>query len=231
MIFSRLFFPKQLIIAFLSLLLTFSLFCVIPASTSSVEAQQTISGSITKSSESQALQQMIRGILSANGLSQDLVQQAYVEPSDSLNAYTDGTRVVVTEPLWRKLTTADQRAFVVGHELAHDVLHHIEKTTARRVGVVVLDRVFGRFLPNQPLRTASQLGLQLVDRKFSRNDEYQADELGIQLMRKAGYRPQAALQVFDTLKKASARGATPEFLLTHPIPESRIQALSKKYQL
>lgn len=176
------------------------------------------------------LEAMVNRILQANQLSESLVQRSNLESSDTLNAYTDGEKVVITSALWNQLSTQDQRAFVASHEVAHIALSHIEKTTYRRVGFSVLGNLLSRFLGGGLATTASSVGLQLIERKFSRNQEYQADELGLQMMRKAGYDPHAALDVFKTLKQASG-ARTPEFLSTHPIPESRMEALVKQYEL
>lgn len=177
----------------------------------------------------ESLPVMVERLLAANQLPAELVQEAKIEPNDELNAYTNGYKVVVTSGLWNRLRTNDERAFVVSHEVAHIALQHIEKTTYRKVGLGLLSRFIGAATQQPLLGTAGSLGLQLIDRKFDRNQEYQADDLGLQLMKKAGYRPQAALGVFQVLDQASANGRPPEFLLTHPIPQNRIENLVRKH--
>jgi predicted Zn-dependent protease len=174
---------------------------------------------------------IVNRLISLNQLSPQLVQSVGMERNATLNAYTNGQSIVITDGLWTALTTPDERAFVLSHELSHIVLRHIEKTQVRRVGFSLLDNVLNRFSgQNRLIGVASSIGMSLVDKKFSRNVEYQADELGIQLMQRAGYNPKAALSVFSTLSRAD-RSGSPEFLRSHPISQSRVQALVRKYQL
>ncbi len=69
--------------------------------------------------------------------------------------------------------------------------------------------------------------------KFSRDDELQADDLGVKYMIEAGYNPQALVQVMYILKEASGGQRVPEFSSTHPSSEhriARIQEAIDKYQ-
>jgi predicted Zn-dependent protease len=150
--------------------------------------------------------------------------QFYLVDQDVLNAWTDGKDVYMSKKLWETLTTTDQRAFVIGHELSHKALHHVEKNTLRQVGFGSVLRLLSRNHPKTAL--VSALGAKLLDQKFSRGDEYQADNLGLQMMGRAGYQPKAAVEVLDILMRESPN-TTPEFLSSHPLSRSRIQALLK----
>src|SRR5262249_17238410 len=147
------------------------------------------------------------------------------------NAATDGQNLVITSALLERLTTDDERAFVISHELSHILLQHIGKTELRRVGLTLLDTYLVRRYTTQGslAQLASELGIGLVDKRSSRGYEYQADDLGVKLMAQAGYNPQAAIRVFDILKAATPGNQTPEFLQDHPITDSRIRALVQKY--
>jgi predicted Zn-dependent protease len=175
---------------------------------------------------------ILNRIKQANQIDPNLIRSIKIESGDQINAYTNGQDIVLTTAIWRGLSTEDMRAFVIAHELAHVLLKHIQSTQLRRVGL----SLFGRFMeqrvaPGSLLSRADDIGLLLVDRKFSRDVEYQADESGIRLMRQAGYNPKAAMAVFQFLKQANGGRTPPEFLSTHPISESRIRNLSRKYQL
>jgi predicted Zn-dependent protease len=61
--------------------------------------------------------------------------------------------------------------------------------------------------------------------KFSREDESQADERGLEYMTTAGFDPRAMIDVMQILKQLDAGGSTPEFLQTHPDPGNRIEAI------
>lgn len=180
--------------------------------------------------------QVLQQLESANTVPAQINPRVLVENSTTLNAYTNGSDIVVTKALLDRLTTNDERAFVIGHELSHILLNHISKTQVRTVGLSLLDRVLGRYIPQGTLGgtltdLAAQWGINLYQLKSARSYEYQADDLGIQLMAKAGYNPQAAMDVFHILEASTGGSRVPEFLQNHPLDESRIRALAQKYKL
>lgn len=181
----------------------------------------------------QSLQVILDRLLSANHVPAEIVPTLEVQRSSTLNAATDGKKLLITSGLLSRLNDDDERAFVISHELAHILLQHISKTQARRIGLSLLDMFIVRRYTAEGsiVQMASELGIGLVDKRSSRGFEYQADDLGVRLMRQAGYNPQAAIRVFDTLSRATAGNRTPEFLQDHPITESRIRALVQKYKL
>jgi predicted Zn-dependent protease len=61
--------------------------------------------------------------------------------------------------------------------------------------------------------------------KYSRDDELEADALGVRFLGQAGYDPEAMIEVMEILARASRGNSPPEFLSTHPLPESRIGRL------
>jgi predicted Zn-dependent protease len=178
-------------------------------------------------------QAILTRLKSANNVPGDISPVLKIDDSDQLNAYTDGENLVITTALLSRLTTDDQRAFVISHELSHILLQHIAKTQVRRVGLSLLDSlVVRRYAPQGSLvQLASELGIGLVDKRSSRSFELQADDLGVKLLSQSGYNPQAAIQVFDILKAATPTNHVPEFLQDHPISDSRIRALVQKYKL
>jgi predicted Zn-dependent protease len=178
----------------------------------------------------ESAEQITQRLLAANQLPSNVVQSVQVVRSNQLNAATDGRRILISSALWNQLRTNDERAFIISHELAHVILQHIEQTQARRIGISLLDRyLINRFLePGSWWDVAQNLGFTLIDKRFSRNVEYEADDLGLQLMARAGYRPQAALQVFDMFQRMQSY-QLPEFLLDHPLNRSRIEALVRRY--
>ncbi len=168
----------------------------------------------------------------ANQIPPGLAPTVKVEKSPDLNAATNGREILITDSLLQKLDTNGERAFVIGHELAHVVQDHVSKTQTRRFGLSLLDQfLVRRYVSEGTLADlAAQLGLGLIDKKYSRNYEYQADEVGMKLMVSAGYPPCAALNVFDMLQANTRATRTPEFLMDHPMNKSRIQALVRQYQ-
>jgi Zn-dependent protease with chaperone function len=179
------------------------------------------------------LRAMMTRIISQNGLDlpQSVVDASVVQKSDVVNAYTDGSKVVMTTALWNKLTTPDAKAFVVGHEMGHITNRHIQRGMTRKVGFTIFSRLASAFISNPLASLGAQYGAQLVDLKFDRGQEYQADDSGVAYIMKAGYNKNAAIDVFRVLKEASQGGNQIEFTKTHPLPDSRIQTLTEKYDL
>lgn len=175
---------------------------------------------------------ILNKLLAANSVDPKRIKTIQVIEEDVWNAYTDGQSIYFTKPLWQALQTEDQRAFVLSHELSHILLGHIPKTTARRVALGAFAQfVLGKYTQNkQALQQLESLTLSAIDMKFSRSMELGADERGVQLMSGAGYNTQGAIQAFEILESQS-QGGPPEFLRSHPLSKSRINALSKKYGL
>lgn len=204
----------------------------------STPASAQIQGQVTQNAPSTSnelnAENILHRLLSANNIAPDRVQHIQIMKADELNAATDGKDIIFSSALWNLLRTDDQRAFVIGHELSHIVLNHVPKTQGRRIGLILLSRWLTRDanaetgVRSQLVQAATAAGLSLVDNKFSRNMELSADDNGLRIMTKAGYKAPAALEVFNLMEQASPN-ATPEFLQSHPLSKSRIQALVKKY--
>lgn len=180
----------------------------------------------------QALQTVIARLKSANQLSPHIGQNIVVEESTQLNAATDGQTLYITRGMLNALTRDDQMAFVISHELSHITLNHIPKTALRRGGWQLLDQgVLSRIYPSGSIwDVAEKASITLLEKKFSRNSEYQADTRGLAMMTQAGYDPQAAIEVLNLLQ-ASSPNSTPEFLQDHPLNKARIETLVDKYKL
>jgi Zn-dependent protease with chaperone function len=192
-----------------------------------------LNGSVQRTEMLQSPQAILEALKAANKIPADIAPTVKVVRSDTLNAATDGQNIVITSGLLGRLTTNDQRAFVISHELSHIVLQHIAKTQFRRLGLSLLDQLLlRRYVSEGSLADmAAQLGINLYDKRNARVYEYQADDLGIQMMARSGYQTQSAIQVFQILQAATPGSRTPEFLQDHPITESRIRALAQKYNL
>ena len=149
--------------------------------------------------------------------------------AETINAFAlPGGQVFITRALFDKLETEGELAGVLGHETGHVVARHsaeqIAKTnlTQGLTGAAVI----ATYDPNNPasMGTAqvAQLIGQLVNLKFGRDDELEADKLGVCFMSAAGYDPQEMVGVMQILKAASQGGGPPEFFSTHPDPGNRI---------
>jgi len=117
----------------------------------------------------------------------------------------------------------DEVALVMGHEIAHALREHARermgKTAATR-GVIEIGSALlglgggGRYL--------ADMSGQLVTLKFSRDDETEADLVGMELAARAGYDPRAGITLWKKMSAAN-KGAPAEWLSTHPSGGSRIK--------
>jgi predicted Zn-dependent protease len=116
----------------------------------------------------------------------------------------------------------DEVAMILGHEAAHALREHAReqmgKTAATRIGAGVLSALLG--LGNAG-DTLLNMGGQLLTLRFSRDDESEADLVGVDLAARSGYDPAAGITLWKKMMSA-AKGAPPEFLSTHPANATRI---------
>ncbi|MDO9196718.1 M48 family metallopeptidase [Rhodoferax sp.] len=118
--------------------------------------------------------------------------------------------------------TDDEVAMVMGHEIAHALREHARermgKNAATGIGASLLSQVFGF---GQLGQTLTNYGAQLLTLQFSREDESEADLVGMELAARAGYNPRAAITLWQKMGAAN-KGAPPQWLSTHPSGNSRI---------
>jgi Putative Zn-dependent protease, contains TPR repeats len=152
--------------------------------------------------------------------------------NQTINAFAlPGGQVFITDALLKRLTTRGQLAGVLGHEVGHVVARHSAAHMAKAqltqglTGAAVIASYDPHNSNSYRNAAFAMLVAQMIDLKFSRNDESQADHLGTEFMSQAGYDPRAMVGVMEVLKKASEGGHTPEFFSTHPDPGNREQAI------
>ncbi|UXH78250.1 M48 family metallopeptidase [Roseateles amylovorans] len=119
--------------------------------------------------------------------------------------------------------TDDEVAIVMGHEIAHALREHARermgKTMATNGAIELGAAIFG--LGNMG-RSIAGIGGQLLSLRFSREDESEADLVGMELAARAGYNPEAGVSLWEKMGRA-AKGAPPQMLSTHPAGPTRIQ--------
>lgn len=116
----------------------------------------------------------------------------------------------------------DEVAMIMGHEAAHALREHAReqmgKKATTQVGVGVISALLGLGgLGDAALR----MGGELLTMKFGREDESEADLIGIDLAARAGYDPGAGVTLWQKMAQAS-KGAPPQFISTHPSGPTRI---------
>ena len=123
--------------------------------------------------------------------------------------------------------TDDEVAAVMGHEIAHALREHARarmgKAAATNIGANIASQIFG--LGNLG-NAALGAGANLLTLKFSRDDETDADLVGLELMARAGYDPRAGITLWQKMQAAN-KGAPPQWMSTHPSGDSRIKEIEK----
>jgi predicted Zn-dependent protease len=122
----------------------------------------------------------------------------------------------------------DEVAAIMGHEVAHALREHARermgKTAATRIGAGVLSALLGLGSAGD---TLLNMGGQLLTLKFSREDETEADIVGMDLAARAGYKPGAGVTLWQKMM-ATNKGAPPQWMSTHPASETRIRDIQAK---
>jgi len=121
----------------------------------------------------------------------------------------------------------DEVAMVMGHEIAHALREHARermgKQAATNVGANVLSQVLGLGRTGNAVLGASA---SLMTLKFSRDDESEADTVGLELAARAGYDPRAGITLWQKMQGAN-KGAPPQWLSTHPAGDTRIKEIER----
>jgi predicted Zn-dependent protease len=121
----------------------------------------------------------------------------------------------------------DEVAMIMGHEVAHALREHARermgKQAATNIGLSIGAQLLG--LGNAGAQIAS-MGGQLLNLKFGREDESEADLVGMELAARAGYNPRAGVSLWQKMGAAS-KGAPPQFLSTHPSGPTRIKDIER----
>jgi len=143
----------------------------------------------------------------------------------AVNAFAlPGGFIYVTRGLMTHLQSEAELVAVMGHEIGHVTARHgadqMTKSQLANIGLGVGAILSGH---EELVGLASQ-GLGLLFLKYGRDDERQADDLGLRYLVHAGYDPRPMGDVFDTLERVSASeggGKVPTWLSTHPAPGDR----------
>ena len=150
--------------------------------------------------------------------------------SQQINAFCmPGGKIAFYSGILSKLQLNDDEvAMIMGHEVAHALLEHARermgKNMATRGAIELGAALFGL---GGLGRTAADMGSQLLTLRFSRDDESEADALGVLLAARAGYLPGAGVTLWQKMLAAS-KGAPPQFLSTHPSGDSRIKDMQAR---
>ncbi|NRA72512.1 MAG: M48 family metallopeptidase [Gammaproteobacteria bacterium] len=160
--------------------------------------------------------------------------EVVVFDSKQVNAFAlPGGHIGVYTGLMGVATTADQLAAVIGHEVGHVLANHSNERLSRNqltsMGMNMANGAFdmagiqNKQIWMQGLGLGAQYGIALP---FGRSQESESDLIGLDMMAKAGFAPQASVSLWQAMGKASGGQAPMEFLSTHPSNSHRISDLN-----
>ena len=154
--------------------------------------------------------------------------------TDVINAFAvPGCYIYITRGLLAAMNSEDELASVLGHEVGHVVADHSDRRANRGtiagLGAVLVGVLSG----SGELMNAAGQAAQVWTLGYSRDQEYESDDLGIRYMLANGYNPYAAADMLAALGAASSLDALtkgrddaeaiPEWSRTHPLSENRVQ--------
>lgn len=148
--------------------------------------------------------------------------------SDVLNAFAaPGGYMYFYTGLIKFLDNEAQFAGVMAHEMAHADRRHSTQMLTREYGFSLLLSMALGENPSQLKQIAAELAMGLGNLKYSRTNEYEADEYGVKYLYGTGYHAREMAGFFEKLDNSDR---TPEFLSTHPSPENRIEKIEEVWR-
>ncbi|MDX2116053.1 MAG: M48 family metallopeptidase [Planctomycetota bacterium] len=154
--------------------------------------------------------------------------------SDVINAFAlPGGKVFISRALAEEFTTEAQLAGVLGHEIGHVTAEHADRSIQNQLPASVLATIGGAVAGESASMQAAVnvlvSGAGTFALRYSREQENEADQLGMRYMTKAGYHPKGMLEVMQVLARATeGAGGPPEWLSTHPAPQTRIGIIRER---
>jgi predicted Zn-dependent protease len=156
----------------------------------------------------------------------DYAYQFYVVEDPSPNAFTiPGGTIYVHTGLIKFAEDSDALAGVMAHEIGHAFERHPAKAMSRQYGVQRLSSLIFKGDKAGLQNVAFQLAGNAVLLRYSRDDEFQADEVGYLILKRAGYKTDGLLRFFSKLQTLERGGFSIPFLSTHPPTPERIARL------
>ncbi|MDI1300478.1 MAG: M48 family metallopeptidase [bacterium] len=154
-----------------------------------------------------------------------------LESKNELNAYcAPGGKIMFFSGIISQLKlTDDEIAAIMGHEIAHALREHgrerMSQAYAQQMGLQIGGSLLG--IDSNQAQLIQQVATVAISLPHSREQEAEADILGLELMARAGYDPRAAVSLWEKMGQASGAGG-PAFLSTHPSGPQRISGIQSK---
>jgi len=166
----------------------------------------------------------------------DLSWEMAIFDNEAVNAFAmPGGKIGVMVGILKAAQNQDQLAAVIGHEIAHVTADHSKERASRgrlsNVGIQVAAVLLGgghqgaTYTAYEALNQGAAFGIMLP---FSRNQESEADVIGLKYMARAGFDPRAAVPLWQNMTDEAGE-ARAEFISTHPSSDKRIDALVSQW--
>lgn len=149
---------------------------------------------------------------------------------ETINAFAlPGGQIFFTYGLFKHLETEDEVAGVIGHEIGHVIARHSAQQMAKSqlISGLVMAGASAASNGGQNNAQMAQMIGGMINMKYGRADESQADKLGTQFMVNAGYNPGGIIKVMEVLKAQMGSSRQPEIMSTHPDPGNREAAIKQ----
>lgn len=155
-----------------------------------------------------------------------------------INAFAlPGGKIGVYTGLLEVAENQHQLASVIGHEVGHVIAEHgnerMSSSTLIGIGMEATNQLLKakQVASSNMIMAGLGLGVQVgFQLPFGRTHETEADLIGLDLMARSGFQPLEAPELWKNMAKASGGNRQPEWLSTHPLPETRIDALNANMQ-
>lgn len=157
----------------------------------------------------------------------------HVVRDGNINAFNiPGGHVYVHTGLIAAADNAAELAGAMAHEIAHGVSRHATERLTKQYGLSTGASILLGGNPAWYEQLLAQIAATGAVAKFSRDDEREADRLGVRYMAQSGYDPQGMVHMFRELLRQRERqpGAVSQFFSTHPLTEERIQNVEQQIQ-
>lgn len=170
----------------------------------------------------------------------------FVVEDNTINAFAlPGGNIGVHSQLILSAQSEDELAGVLSHEIAHVTQHHIarmyersSKMTLPTLAAIISSIALATQNPSAGTGAlaATMAGAEQMSLNFSRENEQEADRIGLQTMTQAGFNPHGMPDFFGRMQQSNRFNQSnyPEFLRTHPVTEARIadsRARAERYKL
>jgi len=150
----------------------------------------------------------------------------------NVNAFaTPGGYVLITRGLFQRLRSESELAGVLAHEMSHVLQKHQLKAIQKALGSSILNDVAAQYKENTGSAKADMVGKlvgggkEVFLRGLDKEDEFEADRMGVVIAARSGYNPYGLVGVLQTLAESPSDGAFALLFKTHPSPNDRLERL------